>query len=394
MSTSTPMQCSSPAELLQQLHAQSQILVCLQWLCDFQVLACIPLKQMLAFHDVADLVNVPEDHLTRVVRMVATVPFLSEPIPGFVAHNQLSADFVARLSSSDALSFICDVSLPSALHMSRATRFYGASEQPLESSFSLQSGSTKTILSACEQDSKFRRQLSALDETLAASSAGQFKELLLGLDWASMKGNNLVVLIGARSTELLDVANTLTERFSSLSTVIQSWEHIPHGEILELKTSLSSVLGGTPTTPGMAGDRLRVQTRYLGSQQNIYNAAVYILKVPVPSVFVQHKVVLSQVVAELRAHRSILKANPAATLILVAWMVPTVVGVLDPKTEAALRCRDLVLHQLANQRNLEFQDLAAAISGIEDGVGRLVFQTKSTNQSNSMIALEIKYQKD
>ena len=104
-------------------HPQSQLLACLQWLGEFQVLAFLPLGSDagLPIRDVAELADVPETQLCRVVRLMAMDGFLCEPQAGFMAHTALSASFVQRPVQLDAAMFLAETATPAGLHMARAT---------------------------------------------------------------------------------------------------------------------------------------------------------------------------------------------------------------------------------------------------------------------------------
>jgi hypothetical protein len=96
------------------------VLAGLQWLCEFQILACIPLDGLVAFVEVADISNVSVDQLQRVVRLMATAGFLCEPNDSHVAHTPLSASFVTEPALLDAALYLARAAVPAALNMSPA----------------------------------------------------------------------------------------------------------------------------------------------------------------------------------------------------------------------------------------------------------------------------------
>lgn len=159
------------------------MLACLQWLGDFQVLACVPLAHEVAFKDVADLAGVPVAQLCRVVRMTATAGFLCEPQPGDVAHSRLSAQFVGKPSLLDAVMFISEIAVPAALHMPEATRLYRHSQLAHETARNIASRSSRSFTAACEQEPKLQRQVAAFERLAASNTDDGVTDALSLLDW-------------------------------------------------------------------------------------------------------------------------------------------------------------------------------------------------------------------
>lgn len=101
---------AEPTDFIQHLASQNQLLACLQWLGDFQVLACIPLKGSVPAKDVADIVNVPELQLCRIVRMTATAgfstnlnPVISRTLPYPRLSSRISSIWTPPCSSPEPL---------------------------------------------------------------------------------------------------------------------------------------------------------------------------------------------------------------------------------------------------------------------------------------------------
>ena len=170
---------------------QSQLLACLQWLGEFQVLAYIRLTGSVPAKDVADLAGVPETQLCRVVRMTATAGFLHEPLPGYIAHTALSAPFVTKLSYLDAALFLARTAAPAALKMAAATQRYGHSDRPNECAYTIAFDTSQTFQMACEQRTKLQRQWSAY-LGCAGDLGDSFTELLSQLNWRDL-GNSSIV---------------------------------------------------------------------------------------------------------------------------------------------------------------------------------------------------------
>lgn len=185
------------------LFFQNQLLACLQWLGEFQVLACIPLSGSVPAKDVADLAGVPETQLCRVVRMTATAGFLHEPQPGHVEHTALSAPFVTKPSFLDAAMFLAETAAPTALQMAVATQRYGHSSRPSETAYNLAFNTSLPFQSACEQRSKLQRQWPAYLR-YAGDVDDSVTEVLTRLDWLSL-GNACIVDVSLRASQISDV---------------------------------------------------------------------------------------------------------------------------------------------------------------------------------------------
>ena len=165
--------------------AQIQLLACLKWFGEFQVLACIPLSGSILAKDVADLAGVPETHLWRVVRMTATAGFLQESPPGHIAHTALSAPFVTNLSFLDATMFLAETAAPTALHMATATQRHGRLESPSDSAYSIAFNTPQPFEAACIERSRLHRQWSAY-RRCAGDMDDSVTELLGRLNWLSL----------------------------------------------------------------------------------------------------------------------------------------------------------------------------------------------------------------
>lgn len=177
---------------------QNQLLACLQWLCEFQVLACIPLEGSVPFKDVADISGVPEAQLCRVARMTATAGFLHEPRPGHVAHSPLSAQFVTHPALLDAAMFMSETGAPAALKMSSATKQFAGSDRPERSAFNVAFDTSMTFAGCAEQRPKLQRQFAAsLSPSTSDEDAGVL-EVLTRLDWRGL-GNATVVEVSLSS---------------------------------------------------------------------------------------------------------------------------------------------------------------------------------------------------
>lgn len=139
------------------------------------------------------------------------------------------------------------------------------------------------------------------------------------------------------------------------------------------------------------GARITIQKRAPGALQIVKDAAVYILGLRSSSPGGPPPTLSKQITTELRAHLSVLRTNTSATLILAPRLLPEP-GTVDPDIEATARLRDLSLLQLANEREMEMDELVEMVNSLRDSIGRLVVVNKLRSFTSSTVALGVKYQ--
>lgn len=145
------------------------------------------------------------------------------------------------------------------------------------------------------------------------------------------------------------------------------------------------------TETGECNPRIAVQKRAAGVFQTVKDAAVYILHLPASSPGTLPNSLSTRILAELRAHMSVLRADPLVTLILTPCLLPEP-GTVDPAVEATARSRDLSQLQLANEREMEMGELVELVNSFSDGMGWLVVVNKLRLRTNVTVALGVKYQ--
>ncbi|KAK9418013.1 putative O-methyltransferase domain-containing protein [Seiridium unicorne] len=360
---------TGPGDLIQHFERQVQLMACLQWLAEFQVLAFIPLTGSVFMKDIADLTRVPEAQLRRIVRITATAGFLSEPEPDYIAHTSLSAPFVTKLWYRDAAMFLAETTAPAALHMAAATRRRVDPHRSLDSAYMLALKTSQTFNASCEQSSKLRRQWLAYLKCVGHLDDG-FAELLDQLQWQSL-GNACIVDVDAPSAALVA---KLATRFPALHFVVQMRD--PPGQE-----------GKDPELDR----RILVQRRATATVQQVKKAAVYILRPRPSEPSANSDTQLCRIRAELKAHVGVLRANPSASLILVPRLLPEP-GSVPPNLEMTARVRDLSLLQLSSEGDLEFSELVELVGSFHDGTGRLVVADKMYSSASLIAAVSIRYQ--
>jgi hypothetical protein len=100
---------------------------------EYQIIAYIPLDDTISLEELANLADVSEHTLSRVVRMTATAGFLYEPQPGHVAHTSLSLSFTTELSYFDAAMFLANKVAPASFDLTFFANEYDGTALQLQS---------------------------------------------------------------------------------------------------------------------------------------------------------------------------------------------------------------------------------------------------------------------
>ncbi|RYC56966.1 hypothetical protein CHU98_g9229, partial [Xylaria longipes] len=259
-----------PADFLQHLATQNQLLACLRWLGDFQVLAFIPLEGSIATRDVADLSGTPETQLTRVIHMMSTAGFLHQPQPGHVAHTSLSIPFVTNPSLLDASLFLSETAALSAFQMSAATQRFGMSDRRDETAYNLAFSTPAAFANVYMQRPRLQRQWRAYLRFGAGDFEMDLLDILSRYNWNGL-GNATVVEVGSFSTA---TATALATWYPSLHFVVQMSDPLANGH----QGHLAKYNQGL-----RPGSRITVQQRAPGALQTVIDAAIYIIHLHIAS---------------------------------------------------------------------------------------------------------------
>ncbi|KAJ5761822.1 uncharacterized protein N7511_005204 [Penicillium nucicola] len=386
-----------PVDLLQDLARQVEIVACLKWLAEFQILACIPLDESMAIKDLADLAGVSEIQLGRVIRLVATSGILQEPITNYVSHTHLSAQFVTNQSLLDAAVFMAEVAVPTALQMPMATQRFGSSRNPTETAYSLALRTIQPFGVAIQEQPKLSRQWSAyLRHTVGLHQEKEIVEMLSQLKWSNL-GNAFIVEVGAQSTFM---AQHLAQEFPSLRLIVQinhtrsssSLHSLEYLRLIEMMGGVESDSSSSSSSrPSSAVGRITVTYRAAGTPQPVMDAAVYILHLGSPA-GAEGIDQLAMVRAELQDYLGILRASGGILLIPTTNLLPEPGSLADPMMEAVARAHDLSMLQLVNEGNMEMTELISVIKTIRDGLGRLVITKQLRSPNSLLVGLTVKHE--
>ncbi|KAF2964214.1 hypothetical protein GQX73_g9351 [Xylaria multiplex] len=380
---------TQPTDFIQQIAGQCQTLACLRWLGDFQVLPCIPLSESASIKDIADLTGVSDMQLSRIVRTTAMAGFLREPMPGLVAHTELSARFVTKHSFLDAVMFLAETGAPVALQTSVATRLQGRlGTIDATTPYTVALNTSRGFQVACEQSKKLRRQWLAFSRC-GVNIKDDFTETLGQLDWFRT-GDARIVDVCASSSEAVVALAKLWPKPQFIFQMSEPTSSIGAAARTGRSGSFNNMefdhLGGWSS-------RISFQRRSPRSPQAVRDATVYMFRVPTDDLgFLGYPQVGDlQILPELWAHLSILKANRAAAFILLVQVLPDP-GSVDADIEETARLRDLWKMQLINRHEIQVDELTEMINGVNDGLGRLVVANKRESRSSATVAFVIKYE--
>lgn len=164
---------------------KNQMLACLHWLGEFQILAFIPHQGSIALGDIAELASVPENQLRRIVRMMTAAGFLQEPQPGQVEHTALSAPFGNRPSYHDALMFLTSSAAPAAMQMVPVTQRW-RHQQLLLQGIACHSNDLPLAASIRQQAATPRRQWPSYLRYALRDQDSSLASIFNSFDWASL----------------------------------------------------------------------------------------------------------------------------------------------------------------------------------------------------------------
>ncbi|KAL6811955.1 hypothetical protein J3E69DRAFT_371486 [Trichoderma sp. SZMC 28015] len=439
-----------PRDFLQQLACQIEVLACIHWLSEFQILACIPAsspavndrqagfkggrnvlgvpvepeRSAMAIKDLSDLAGVPEALLTKIVRLTSTYGFLQEAQPGFVAHTRLSSQFLADHSLLDAATFLADSVAPAALHMVN-----GVPQRPRFSSHLFAGlgvgvgvGAVPSPFFVARQERpKLNRQwIAYLRHAAGLCQAEEMAEMLARLNWANVSNACIVeayhylsVLVLARQVNAAstDLAESLLDLCPMLNVIVQipvndssppaapdnanrTYTFAPSSS--SAKPPDISPTGISPTRrdsraatngSGSGGGNITVTHSLPGQPQTVTDAAVYILHLPAATALGESSALLS---TQLQDHLDVLRGNGGLLLILTPRVLPQPGS--DRSIEGIARARDLAMIQLAEGCEMEVADFTDMINTTRDKIGRLVVMNSLRSRDGLLLALAVKYQ--
>ncbi|KAJ2980498.1 hypothetical protein NQ176_g2602 [Zarea fungicola] len=345
--------------------------------------------------DVAELSNVPLKQLARILRLVATVGFFQEPEPNFVSHTSLSASFVANPALHDAAMFLAESAAPAALQAATVARSFEDTRVNDGTAFSLAMNNRATpFLALKAQNPKLSRQWAAfLQYSAGVPSSQDIVQALAQLNWGNVaNAGGEVVEVGSDMHSLTSIILRTRLRNEWL-VVLTNWEQIGvchitpllariypklHFVVQQTEPTFNDSANGPNNQP-----QITLTSRVLGTQQIRTGAAVYVLHPPSS---------LTELHAELQVHLSLLRIRNSSMILVTTKVLPETESAEPFPNAAIARARDLTLHQMANEEELEMPALRDTIDTVRDAAGKMMVVHTLRSRIGVIVALVIKYQ--
>ncbi|KAF2847104.1 toxin biosynthesis regulatory protein AflJ [Plenodomus tracheiphilus IPT5] len=354
---------ADPTCFIRQMAIQNQLLACLKWLGEYQITAYVPLSDSISLEELAELADVSEYTLSRVVRMTATAGFLHEPQLGYIAHTPLSSSFTNELTYFDAAMFLANRVAPSALDM---TYFPQKQEAGASTMAVLKSAQTFALDRA--QEPKLNRQWLAYYHSVGGMNH-DVTTLIHVLNWHSLGGASVV--------------HTLAHVSHALQVIVQTYDYTP--------ADLAMKGLGNDEQDAVASRRIIVQRRKPAIQQPVRDAAVYILQPSFDARSTEDITPQELLAIELKSHYNILQANPSAVLIVAPVLLPEP-GSVPVNMEVQARIIDFAEIQFNKRSAMEVTELFQLTESICDAHGRLIVTNRLRSVDGATIALAVQYQ--
>ncbi|PVI02105.1 hypothetical protein DM02DRAFT_727427 [Periconia macrospinosa] len=296
-----------------------QIVACLRWLCEFNILPCIPQQQPVSYEDLSQLVLVPQGHLRRICRMLIAAEFLEETATTHVGHTALSYAFVNNFALSDGLAFLTETIVPASLKMVEASKSLDKAQRP---PYSAAFGTSTSFTDQALPHGRVSRQFDHFMKCIANDTGDGLLSILGRLKINEGK-ESLVVDVECTS---LTIVRTLAVLHPRLSFVAQFVKEVPPTD--------------GKTIPESVAARIQCSRQPNPENQPIRNASTYILFLQSPEA--NDAAVSRQVVNCIQAHAEILRCNSDAKLVILAATSPAA-GV-DWHKHVAHMCRFQLSH--------------------------------------------------
>ncbi|KAF2867548.1 sterigmatocystin 8-O-methyltransferase [Massariosphaeria phaeospora] len=345
---------TDPYQFLQRQAAQNNQFYCLRWIFHFNIHANVPQNSAITYACLASQTGVPERQLTSIARMAILAGFFSEPEPGKLAHNRLSAAFAVP-SLSDLGSFLTNVSAPMPTKMVEATEKWGGSQSKAHTAYNVVNDTELPIFEHTAGIPELREQYAQYMKNQAATEGLSPMHLVRGFDWASL-GDVTVIDVGG---SLGHASAALAAEFPELNFVVQD---LP--ATVEKARSLSPTLFSPSVLERISyqeHDFFQPQPQPSGRKPD-----VFLLRMILHDWKDDDAAKILKNLASAMGPKVRNKHEPR--MIIMDIVMPDAAGSISRVQEMQLRVRDLTMLQAHNARERELRDWYALIDSADCGL--------------------------
>ncbi|KAK7181590.1 hypothetical protein DPSP01_011407 [Paraphaeosphaeria sporulosa] len=159
----------------------------------------VPLVGSTTYTAVAAQVDVPLDHLIRLVRYAITIGYFTEPIPDHVAHSPASRLLAVNPDAFDAMGMILNELGPSTHAFPAALTRFAASEEPNETAYNIANDTDLAIYDFLAQHPERARRFGGAMRFFSGGGGNYIQALLDAFPWtdaANDRDDFVVVDVG------------------------------------------------------------------------------------------------------------------------------------------------------------------------------------------------------
>ncbi|KAI5369172.1 putative O-methyltransferase domain, S-adenosyl-L-methionine-dependent methyltransferase [Septoria linicola] len=330
-----------PGEFLLQLAVSQQLLVCIHWLCYFNIVAAVPTnpEETISYTELAQTADVPFATMKSVVRMAMIFGFFRETSDGKIQHTTLSSAFATDPNVYNWLMYMAKETAPTVAHFVKATERWPNSENKSETAYSLSRGTNLSFFDHINLVPERANEFGTYMKSQAANKKGTSVDLLAeGFDWASL-GKTTVVDVGGGGG---DASISLAEKFCLLDFVVQ-----------DLPTAIATAQQRISQQSIELSTRVVCQEHNFFDRQPVSGAAVYLLRM------ILHDWPDSECVKILK--RLSAAMGPEGRIVIMDMVLPRP-GTVPLELEAVLRQKDLVMKQNFNAKERELEEWEALMA--------------------------------
>lgn len=152
----------------------------------------VPLEGNMGFAQLAGIVDVDEERLTRIMRYAMTNHWFCEPEPGKVAHTAMSSLLVKDKAVAAQVKYQSQIGVPSSHRWIDSIRASREDPSYHNSPFNLAFQTDKQSMTWASEDPIKRVWFNDMIESYAQSTQFGLHHTVNGFDWASLKDGLLV----------------------------------------------------------------------------------------------------------------------------------------------------------------------------------------------------------